>query len=108
MAVQFGTVANGQTVSSAFVLSATDRALLVGISSHAAGPIWFASFANVAAGPFLRYFDPWSSISGAVLAVGGGGFGVIQYPPTTVCRIETSAAVSATTSFQLVEVTPRT
>ena len=102
MAVQFGTIVSGQTVSSAFTLAATDRTLLVGVSSHAA-VLWFASFANTTTGPFLKYLDPWSSVSGAVLAVAGGGWGTIPYPPTTVCRIETSAAVSATTSFQLVE-----
>jgi hypothetical protein len=103
MAVQFGVVNSGTTASSAFVLSATDRTLVVGVSSHAA-LLWYASFANVATGPFLRYLDPWSSVSGALLAVAGGGFGTIPYPPTTTVRIETSAAVSATTSVQLVEV----
>jgi hypothetical protein len=101
--VQFGTVANGQTVSSAFQLAASDRVLLVGINSHAALQ-WFASFQGTPGGPFLRYLDPWSSVSGAVLAVANGGWGFVAYPPSTVVRIETSAAVSATTSLQLVEV----
>ena len=103
MAVQFGTITSGTTASSAFTLSATDRALLIGVSSHAA-LIWFASFQGTPGGPFLRSLDPWSSISGAVLAVANGGWGTIAYPPSTQVRIETSAAVSATTSFALVEV----
>ena len=103
MAVQFGTIANGQTVSSAFTLSCTDRVLVVGISSHAQ-LIWFASFQTVPGGPFLRSIDPWSTVSGAILATANGGWGYAPYCPSTQVRIETSAAVSATTSFQLVEV----
>jgi hypothetical protein len=102
VAVFFGTVANGQTVSSAFSLNATDRALLVGVSSHAA-LIWFAAFQTVPGGPFVRSIDPWSAISGAVLAGTGGGWGYVPFCPSNQVRIETSAAVSATTSFQLVE-----
>jgi hypothetical protein len=34
----------------------------------------------------------------------GGGWGTVAYPPANVVRIETSAAVSATTSFFLIEV----
>jgi hypothetical protein len=101
--IQFGTIVTGQTVSSAFELRATDRSLLVGINSHAA-LIWYAAFQATPGGPFLRFFDPWSAVSGALLAgVGMGGWGMIPSPPATTVRIETSAAVSATTSFQLVE-----
>jgi len=78
--------------------------LLVGVSSHAA-LLWFASFQATPGGAFLRALDPWSSISGAVVAnVGTAAWGLVPYPPSTTVRIETSAAVSATTSFQLVEV----
>ena len=102
MAVQFGTIVNGQTVSSAFTLSCTDRVLVVGVSSHAQLN-WFAAFQTVPGGPFLRYFDPWSATSGAVYSGALGGWGQIPYSPGNQVRIETSGAVSATTSFQLVE-----
>jgi hypothetical protein len=105
MAVAFGTIVNGQSVSSAFELKSTDKALLVGISSHAA-LLFYASFAVTSGGTFVRFLDPWAT-SGCLLGVAGGGWGTVQYPPTTFVRIEASAAVSATTSFSLVEVSPR-
>jgi hypothetical protein len=82
-----------------------DRALLVGINSHSS-LLWYASFSVTSGGTFVRYIDPWAT-SGTLLGVAGGGWGTIQYPPTTFVRLETSAAVSATTSFALVEVGPR-
>jgi len=100
--VLFGSVVNGQTVSSAFELKSTEHALLVGISSHSS-LLWYSSFQGTPGGPFIRFIDPWAA-SGCLLGVSGGGWGTCQYPPTTTVRIETSAAVSATTSFQLVEV----
>jgi hypothetical protein len=54
-------------------------------------------------GPFVRAIDPWSVISGAVFAGTNGGWGMIPYCPSNQVRIETSAGVSATTSFQIVE-----
>jgi hypothetical protein len=50
MAVQFVTIANGQTVSSAFTLQRADRSLLVGCSSHGAVGITLA-FQGTAGGP---------------------------------------------------------
>jgi len=97
MAVQFGTIVNGQTVSSAFTLAASDRVLVVGVSSHAA-LLWYASFQGTPGGPFLRYLDPYVT-SGTLFAGTGGAWAPCHYPPSTVVRIETSAAVSATTSF---------
>lgn len=103
MAVQFGTIPSGTSASSAFELRSTDRALLVGINSHASLG-WYASFQATPGGPFLRYLDPWSAFSGALLFASGGGWTLCNFPPATTVRIETSAVVSATTSFALVEV----
>src|SRR5262245_42770774 len=102
MAVQYGTIVSGQSVSSAFELRSSERSLLIGVSSHA-NLQWYAAFPATAGGTFLRFIDPWASNSGAFLA-GNGGWGFVQCPPSTTVRIETSAAVSATTSFALVEV----
>jgi hypothetical protein len=102
MAVAFGTIANGQSVSSAFTLQSTDRALLVGVSSHVALQ-WFAAFQVVPGGPFLRYLDPWTTNSNGAFLVAAGGWGLVDYRPTTATRIETSAALSATTSLCLIE-----
>jgi hypothetical protein len=102
MAIFFGTVVNGQIVSSAFTLAATDRALLVGVSSHALLQ-WYVSFQTTPGGPFIRFLDNWSSVSGAVFAGANGGWGHVPYCPANQVRIETSAAVSATTSFQIIE-----
>ena len=106
----YGTVASGQSVSSAFVLFNSDRALAVAVSSHALLS-WFASFTATASTAgvtpsFLRYADPWSALSGGAMFTGfaGGGWGVVATPPAQLVRIETSAAVSATTSFFLIEV----
>jgi hypothetical protein len=80
---------------------------VIGVGSHT--PIkWFASFALTTDGPFLRFADPWSAVASQALYAGGtGGCGFLQYAPTSVVRIETSAAATATTSFVIVEVAPR-
>jgi hypothetical protein len=103
MAVVFGTIANGQSVSSAFTLQSTDRALLVAVSSHAVLQ-WFASFQITPGAAFVRYLDPWTTNSnGAFMVAAGGGVGLVDYRPAPTMRIETSAGVSATTSFCLIE-----
>jgi hypothetical protein len=57
---------------------------------------------------FLRFSDPWSSNSGGGCYQGAvGGFGVCPFPPDRLMRVEVSAAVTATTSFVVVEVAPR-
>jgi hypothetical protein len=102
MSVIFGNVVNGQSVSSAFTLGATDRCLLVAVSSHAALG-WFASF-QLPTGDWLRSRDPWSNCQSQSLFFGsGGGVGLVPYCAGQQVRIETSAAVSATTSFCLIE-----
>lgn len=107
MAVFNGTILSGQTVSSAFELRSTDRSLAVAVSSTA-GVLWYASFALSPAGPFLRFPDPWSGItSQALVASAIGGWGVLENVPTTSVRLETNAAVTATTSFALIEITVR-
>ncbi len=91
-------------MSSAFTLAATDRALLVGVSSAAANT-WYAAFQPIIGGAWLRYLDPWSSVTSQAMFSGtNGAWGVVVYPPSSQVRIETSAAVSATTSFALIEV----
>jgi hypothetical protein len=77
--------------------------LVVGVSSHSQ-LWWYASFQPTPGGAFLRFVDPWGAFSGALVASAIGGWGLCSHPPSTVVRIETNAAVSATTSFALVEV----
>ena len=102
--VQYGTVPSGTTASSTFVLSATDRPLLIGVSSHVA-VTWFAALQAVPNGPWLRFADPWSNVqSQAFFAGANGGWGLVPYRPNVAVRIETGAAVSATTSLALIEV----
>src|SRR5262245_13273048 len=103
MAIQYGTIVSGQSVSSAFELRSSERALAIGISSHAALS-WYAAFQPTAGGPWLRYIDLTGTASGAAFVGNGGGWGIVAWPPTTSVRIETSAAVGATTSVCLVEV----
>jgi hypothetical protein len=103
MAVSYGTVVAGQSVSSAFTLAATDKELLIAVSSHAALS-WFAAFQVTPGGPFVRDLDSWSANSqNALLASAVGGIGLIGAVPAQVMRIETNNAVSATTSFTLIE-----
>jgi hypothetical protein len=103
VAVFYGTVVTGQTVSSAFTLVATDKQLLIAVSSHAALS-WFAAFQVTPGGPFVRYLDPWSANSNnAMLASAVGGVGLIGAVPAQVVRIETNNAASATTSFAIIE-----
>jgi hypothetical protein len=79
---------------------------MVGVSSHVA-VTWFASFGVTPTGPWLRCPDPWSAVQFQALFAGAnGGFGWLQYVPTTVMRMEVGAALSATTSFCLVESRP--
>jgi hypothetical protein len=99
--VQYGAVAAGQTVSSAFELKASDRALLVGVSSHAS-MTWFLA-AAASDGTFTRVFDPWNCYSGALFVGTGGAWVYMPHVPTTTVRIEAQAALTATTSFCVVE-----
>ena len=104
MAVQFGTVVGGQQVSSAFTLSATDRSLLIGVSSHNVNQ-WYCAFQVFSGGPWLRFVDPWSAVTSQVFYGGGQGAGVIlQCPPSLNLRIETGSSMTATTSFTILEV----
>jgi hypothetical protein len=100
--VTYGVVNSGTSASSAFTLRANARCLVIGVNS--AAPVnWYAAFPAVQGGGFLRYTDPWASNSGAFFA-GTAGWGLVAYP-SDVVRIETSAALTATTSFAIVEVT---
>jgi hypothetical protein len=101
--VLYGSVTAGTTASSAFTLRASDRPLLVGVSSHATLG-WFVSFAVTPDGPFIRYCDMLNSTGSYALFWGaGGGWGVIPYPPTGTLRLETTGAAAAVTSFTLIE-----
>jgi hypothetical protein len=104
MSVQFGTIVSGQTVSSALSLNRANRVVYVGISSHAA-MAWYLT-AAVDGGPFLKpVLD--QALGGNPLAVfsgTGGAWGLVPYPPTSTVRLESASAVSATTSFTIVEV----
>src|SRR5262245_24107246 len=101
MAQQFGIVASGTTASSAFTIR-SDRPLALAISSHAALG-WHVAFQTVTSGVFLRTALPATGAVTAAFSGSGGAIGLAQYPPSAVCRIETSATVSATTSFSLIE-----
>jgi hypothetical protein len=102
VAVQYGAIPSGTSASSAFALSDTSRALLVGVSSHST-LWWYASFQATPTGPWIRYVDTWGAFSGALVGGTGGAWGLCSHPPSALVRIETSAAVSATTSFCLIE-----
>jgi hypothetical protein len=103
VAVFYGTVVAGQSVSSAFTLAATDKELLVAVSSHAALS-WFAAFQVTPGGAFVRYLDPWSANSNnAMLASAVGGIGLVGAAPAQVVRIETNNTATATTSFTIIE-----
>lgn len=104
MAVQFGTVTSGTTASSAFTLSATERALVIAVSSIATNVYW-ASFQITPGGPFVRFIDPWTTNSGAFFAGANGGIGVVEFCASQVMRVEANASVSGTCSFALIEVT---
>ena len=101
MAVHYVTVASGTTASSAVMVDRGDRAVALAVSSHAALG-WHLAFQATAGGPWLRL-----ATAGTVTPVfsgAAGAWGVVPYPPTGAVRIETSAAVSATTSCALTEV----
>jgi hypothetical protein len=103
VAVFFGAVISGTSVSSAFTLASTDKELLVAVSSHAALS-WFAAFQVTPGGPFVRYLDPWGVNSqNALLASAIGGIGFVSEVPTQVVRIETNNTATATTSFCIIE-----
>jgi hypothetical protein len=104
MSVQFGTILNGQTVSSAFSLTRANRTLYVGISSHAA-LAWYLT-AAVDGGPFLRSVLDQANAGNALACYSGtgGAWALIPTVPTATVRLESASAVSATTSFTIVEV----
>jgi hypothetical protein len=105
MSVQFGTIANGQNVSSAFQLNRANRALQLGVASCAATG-WFLAFSVASGAPFARIVvDP--ALGGLVTPVfsgTNGAWAIFTWPPTTLVRVETAATVSATTSFALIEI----
>jgi hypothetical protein len=105
MAVQFGSVASGFSVSSAFQLNRVQRALQLGVASYQA-MAWFLSFAVSSGGPFARVVpDPaLAGLPAAVFSGTNGGFGVFVWPPTSEVRVEVGANLTATVSFALIEI----
>jgi hypothetical protein len=105
MSVQFGSVQSGFSVSSAFQLNRSQRALQLGVASYA-GQAWFLSFAVSSGGLFARVV-PDPALAGnpaAVFSGTNGGWGVFVWPPTSEVRVEVATAIAATTSFCLVEI----
>jgi hypothetical protein len=104
MAIFFGTIVSGQTVSSAFKLDRADRTLNIGINSHA-GMAWYATFQMPGAGSFNRAVlgEAAQGFASAIFSGTNGGWGIVPQPPNATMRIETATAVSATTSFCIIE-----
>jgi hypothetical protein len=105
VSVQFGSVQSGFSVSSAFQLNRSQRALQLGVASHT-GQAWFLAFTVSSGGPFARVV-PDPALAGnpaAVFSGTNGGWGVFVWPPTAEVRIETATNVVATTSFAIIEV----
>jgi hypothetical protein len=98
MAVDFVTVASAQTVSSAFPIERTDRALWVGVASHAALG-WRLAFAPSLTGPFLPVGNDAIGATFQFSGANGRYFvGCFPNAPASFARIETSGATTATTS----------
>ena len=94
---------SGQTVSSAFTLSATDRCLLVSVNSHVQRN-WFAAFQLAPGADFLRFADPWATTQSlSLLSSALGGIAYVPYCPAQVVRIECGSTTVAVTSFAIVE-----
>lgn len=96
------TIANGQLVSSAFVLQRAERPLILEVPSYAALRIdvQYASISTAttsAFGPLSR-----TDGSGAIWTIWSGdgpGFGVMPRNPTPYARLKAGAAITNTTSF---------
>jgi hypothetical protein len=105
MAVQFGSVQSGFSVSSAFQLNRGQRALQLGVASYAAQG-WFLAFAVSSGAPFARVV-PDPALAGnpaAVFSGTNGGWGAFIWPPTAEVRVEAGGTLTATTSFCLIEI----
>ena len=105
MSVQFGSVASGFSVSSAFQLARGNRALQLGVASYAAQG-WFLAFSVASGQPFARCVpDPaLAGLPAAVFSGTNGGWGTFVWPPTSEVRVEAGANLTATTSFCLIEI----
>jgi hypothetical protein len=105
MSSQFGAVMSGASVSSAYQLNRSNRALQLGVASYA-GQAWFLAFAVSSGAPFARVV-PDPALAGnpaAVFSGTAGGWGTFVWPPTSEVRVEAGANLTATVSFCLVEI----
>lgn len=104
MAVFFGNVQSGFSVSSAFQLTRGQRALSLGVASYQAGG-WFLAFAVSSNQPFARVIaDPaLGGLATPVFSGANGAWTTFVWPPTAFVRVEATANLTATVSFALIE-----
>jgi hypothetical protein len=102
----FVTVANGQTVSSAFALARSERGFVVMCPSNGVATSVLLGFTVTSGvGPFavMQRYDgsglPFAVASG----VGAEVCGYVQAPPSPYARIVLGAAPSAVMTFQILE-----
>lgn len=104
MSAQHVTIANGQAVSSAFLLDRAAAQLLVHVPSHAALG-WFVEHAHATAGPFAPVTRPDGT--GATFTGFSGAAGAFFASPvmTSIARVRTSGTVTGVMSLTVAPLT---